>query len=128
MRLLILTFLTIISCSSKEHKKIDFGKFSMTVPSDWNKYDRKGIDSYVGGIITNNKDTLNFDYGQYSGDASNCFPMVYDKETLAELSDKELKLLPKTKHLIVEDIFESKPNLREYLKYETHFELSLIHI
>jgi len=48
-------------------KTIDFGAFSLDVPSNWESYKVKGIDSYVGGL-TNGLDTLTFDYGWYSYD------------------------------------------------------------
>ncbi|MCL5247748.1 hypothetical protein M4I21_18210 [Cellulophaga sp. 20_2_10] len=118
----IIILLLFFSCSNRSDKIINFGKFKITVPESWTKYDRKGIDSFVGGIITDTKDTLNFDYGRYSGDASRDLPMVYDKESLAELSEKERELLPHTKHLIVDDIFESNVDPKEYLKYDTEFD------
>ena len=119
----IFILLLALSCSVKKQKVIDFGQFKITVPKNWNKHKAKGIDSYIGGIITDTNDTLNFDFGMYSNDASKAFPMVYDKESLAELTKRELKLLPSTKHLIVEDFFESRANLKEYLKYEIQLEM-----
>ena len=118
----ILISLLICSCASLKYKTIDFGAFEITVPEKWNKYERKGIDSYVGGIITDKRDTLKFDYGWYSGDISTDFPMVYDKESLAELSKREKELLPQTKHLIVEDLFYSNVDFKEYLKYNVEYD------
>ena len=66
--LLILTF----SCKRKNDnwQTLDFGSFNLKTPSDWSEIERKGIDSYVGGL-TNGKDTLSFDYGWYSPDIGN---------------------------------------------------------
>ena len=116
----ILVIFLIFSCSEQKYKTIDFDRFEITVPENWNKYERNGIDSYVGGIITDKKDTLKFDFGRYSADISTDFPMVYNQETLAELTKKERELLPNTKHLITEDW--SNIDLRDYLKYGVEYD------
>ena len=118
-KLLLIITLLIFSCSTTEYKTIDFDQFQIAVPGDWNKYELKGIDSYVGGIITDTNDTLTFDLGRYSGDISEDLPMVYESESLTDLTKKERELLPDTKHLIIEDWSEATDvNLREYLKYK----------
>jgi len=118
----ILILLLIFSCTQREYKTIDFGQFEITVPENWNKYEAKGIDSYVGGIITETNDTLDFDFGMYSGDLSRSdFPMVYDSLGLAELTKKELELLPKTKHLIVDSITRDI-DFKEYLQYQFEYD------
>jgi hypothetical protein len=43
----------------------NFKVFDLALPNNWEKFDLDGIDSYVGGI-TNETDTLYFDYGWYS--------------------------------------------------------------
>lgn len=103
---LVFSLFLIVSCKTKtEFKKIDFESFEITVPQNWNKFEIKGIDSYVGGIITEQKDTLIFDIGGYSGDVmKHDFPLVYDKTGYAELSKKEKELLKKAKHLVVDSI------------------------
>ena len=119
----IIIILLICSCASPKYKVIDFGQFEITVPETWNKYERKGIDSYVGGIITDKNDSLNFDFGRYSADLSKSdYPMVYDSIGLAELTKKERELLPKTKHLIVDDLFKTDVDFREYLQYQTELD------
>ena len=118
----ILILLLICSCASQKYKTIDFGQFKITVPEKWNKYERKGIDSYVGGIITDKNDSLNFDFGRYSADLIRSdYPMVYDSIGLAELTKKERELLPKTKHLIV-DSLSGNINFKEYLQYQFEYE------
>jgi hypothetical protein len=119
----ILILLLIFSCSQRKYKTIDFGQFEITVPENWNEYERKGIDSYIGGIITDTNDSLKFDFGMYSGDLSKSdYPMVYDSTGLAELTKKELELLPKTKHLIVKDLFYADVDFKEYLQYQFVFD------
>lgn len=111
-----------ISCKNSPSKVIDFNSFHIKVPKDWIKYELKGIDSYVGGIITDKNDTLKFDLGMYSGDVSeNSFPMVYDSISLSELNQKEKELLPKTKHLIVKN-YDGNINYKEYQKYNTSYD------
>ena len=114
--------LLIFSCEQKEYKTIDFGQFEITIPENWNKYERNGIDSYIGGIITDTNDSLNFDFGWYSMDLiKNDFPMVYDSLGLAELTKKEIELLPNTKHLIVDSI-TGNIDFEEYLQYQFEYD------
>ena len=67
---LIITTTILFSCSESKTqgeqslKNIDFEVFSIKVPVDWIKLDIKGMDSYVGGIETVEKDTVLFDYGK----------------------------------------------------------------
>jgi len=72
-RITIATFilsLTFSSCEkAKEAKKtLDFGSFTIDVPSTWDKISQKGVDSYVGQIAIDSTDTLNFDLGWYAND------------------------------------------------------------
>ncbi|OBX21086.1 hypothetical protein LX77_03859 [Gelidibacter algens] len=117
----ILIILLICSCAKRSYKIIDYGQFKITVPEKWNKYERKGIDSYIGGIITDKNDTLKFDLGKYSADVSTDLPMIYTKEMLSELAKKERELLPKTKHLVVEDWTYEGIDIKEYLKYDVEY-------
>ncbi|MBJ2124619.1 hypothetical protein [Flavobacterium sp. IB48] len=118
---IILVSILIISCKPKsEVKTIDFGDFEITVPEQWNKLEVKGTDSYVGGIITPEKDSLIFDIGLYSGDVSNDFALVFDKNSYAELTKKEKELLKKTKHLIV-DSLSVDIDFGKYQKYKSVF-------
>jgi hypothetical protein len=114
---IIMFSLLIISCKPKsDFKTIDFESFEITVPQNWNEIEIKGIDSYVGGIVTNKKDTLIFDIGAYSGDVTkNDLPLVFNKKDYAELSEKKKKLLKKTNHLIV-DTISGKIEFEKYLK------------
>jgi len=112
----------IISCKPKsQFKTIDFGDFEITVPRQWNELEFKGIDSYIGGIITPEKDSLIFDIGRYSSDISkNSFPLVFDKNSYNELTKKQKKLLKKTKHLIV-DSLSGNIDFGKYAKYKFIF-------
>lgn len=114
---LIVFALLIISCTSKSKlKTIDFESFEITVPENWNKFEIKGTDSYVGGIITDQKDTLIFDIGRYSGDVTkHDIPLVFDKKMYSELSQRQKELLKKAKHLIV-DTISGNIDFKKYLR------------
>jgi hypothetical protein len=79
MRILIPIILVLfVSCatskSKEEYKTMEFisgyGKFQLLAPSNWTYQRVQGIDSYVGNIITKEKDTLCFDMGRYSNSLS----------------------------------------------------------
>jgi len=66
----ILCLLLLVSCTGPQKETwqtLDFGRFQLKAPPDWKMIKLQGIDSYVGGL-TNNKDTLTFDYGTYEVD------------------------------------------------------------
>src|SRR5689334_12062762 len=71
IRLLCLLALLLVSCSKKDTKILDFGKFIIEVPNHWQKVKIKGIDSYVGGIKIDELDSAEFDLGPYSSDLNN---------------------------------------------------------
>ncbi len=47
-------------------KILDFGRFTIETPNSWIKINEQGIDSYVGRIVVDSTDTLDFDLGWYS--------------------------------------------------------------
>ncbi|MEM6718204.1 MAG: hypothetical protein AAF611_02715 [Bacteroidota bacterium] len=110
---LILLFL--ISCANQEYKTIQFRGFELTVPQSWEKYNNKGIDSYVGGIITDENDTLSFDLGMYSGDFSNAI-LIFTNEELESFSTEKREKLKKINYLRYEDLNESH-SIKDYLQY-----------
>jgi hypothetical protein len=117
--LLINILILFFSCKPKsDFKKIDFESFEITVPENWNEIELKGIDSYIGGIVTSDNDTLIFDIGAYSPDASNELPLVFDKERYAELTEIQKVLLKNTKHLIV-DTISGDIDYKKYLKQKS---------
>jgi hypothetical protein len=66
---LFVFFLLITSCNGKADNEQERGvknKLSFELPEGWRKREGRGIDSDVG-IITNGKDTVNYDYGWHSG-------------------------------------------------------------
>jgi len=69
LKLLLISIL-LLSCkdSHKEYKTLDFGKFEITVPYEWNQIEDNSIDSFVGKIVIDKNDTIKFDLGWYSYD------------------------------------------------------------
>ena len=66
--MIILSSIIISSCNKRVNnssKLIDFNIFSIEIPSNWNKIEVKGIDSFVGGFLTSTGDTITFDYGKH---------------------------------------------------------------
>lgn len=114
--ILIIISFACFSCQPKsEFKKIDFDNFEITIPENWNDIELQGIDSYIGGIVTTENDTLIFDIGAYSPDVSkNDLPLVFDKKSYRALNAKQKKLLKNTNHLIVETI-SGKIDFKNYL-------------
>ncbi|WP_026978059.1 hypothetical protein [Flavobacterium tegetincola] len=114
-----LILLFILSCKKSDYKNIDFGSFELTVPQNWEEYEVKGTDSYVGGLVTNEQDTLIFDLGWYSGDLTNNIEILVFSETeYSEFSKKQRNRLEKVKYLVVDDKFTAEYDAKEYLKYK----------
>ncbi|HEX4372588.1 MAG TPA: hypothetical protein VHZ50_04695 [Puia sp.] len=73
MRILLVT-LALTSCVATKSKDIsktmelksEQGGFQFQTPINWSYYKLQGVDSYVGEIVTGEKDTLYFDMGRYS--------------------------------------------------------------
>lgn len=70
MRLLLTIILaTLPGCTDKQRggtKTLDFGEFTIDVPSTWQTVRTKGMDSYVGLMTLDHGDTVSFDLGWYS--------------------------------------------------------------
>ncbi|HEY9262649.1 c-type cytochrome [Chitinophaga sp.] len=66
----ILCLLLVASCTTPKEdtwQTLDFGAFQLKAPPDWKIMEFEGVDSYGGGL-TNNVDSLTFDYGEYDVD------------------------------------------------------------
>lgn len=116
----ILILLIAVSCTQSRYKTIDYQSFEITVPKKWQKHEMTGTDSYVGGLITDKKDTLTFDIGRYSLDLSKSKQaLVYDKKEYSQLSEEEKEKLKDTKHLIIENHETVKYDAASYAKYKS---------
>ena len=63
-------------------KKMDFGPFSMTTPDNWKYIETRSIDSFVGKIALDGKDTLDFDYGYYSSSLNEDLGLITTKDSV----------------------------------------------
>jgi hypothetical protein len=80
--------LTLLSCTDKQRggtKTLDFGEFTIDVPSTWQPVRAKGIDSYVGLMTLDHGDTVSFDLGWYSN------PLEEEYKFMVENGDVYLK-------------------------------------
>lgn len=119
-------FLMISLKLQTEFKTIDFESFKITVPENWNKVQIKGIDNYVGGLVTDQKDTLIFDIGWYSADVmKEDFPLIYDNKQYNELSENERKLLNDENYLIVDSISQ-KVDVEKYRRQKFVFQKLIV--
>lgn len=83
--ILILAF----GCNSDNELKLyDFVPFTIEGPSSWKVRNVRGVDSYVKEIITENSDTLYFDYGYYSNPLEEEIHPVFDEFTIKLLTEK----------------------------------------
>jgi hypothetical protein len=72
-RMLVIVAITLFvtSCSQDDgfdpdnEQRMDFEKFTLVTPLDWSRFYPQGTDRFFGGL-TNNIDTLYFDYGIFS--------------------------------------------------------------
>lgn len=121
-KVFLILLLVIISCKSSENKTVDFGSFEIEVPRDWRELELKGIDSYVGGIITGGNDTVIFNLGYYSNDVStNSGEMVFDSIFVSELSKKGNHTSTRRFNEKLDSIFESL-DTRKYRRYKVKYD------
>ena len=81
-----------------ENHTLDFGAFTIVTPKSWKKINEKGIDSYVGGIAIDEKDTLFFDLGCYSNNLNEESPNIIERSLL-----EDMKNIDTTDYIIVEN-------------------------
>ncbi|WP_422081991.1 hypothetical protein [Ulvibacterium sp.] len=78
--------LFIISCDGDDEfdpdteQRMDFDKFTLVTPLNWSRFYPQGTDGFFGGL-TNNQDTLYFDYGVFS--FSSIDDIKRDSETIS---------------------------------------------
>ena len=87
LRSIIIIGLTFCSPSQRGHdtKILDFGSFTITVPQSWGKIEHQGIDSYVGAIAIDERDTLEFDLGWYSNKLYEDDPTILDSNMISDI-------------------------------------------
>jgi len=87
--LAIITVLSLAACnqskSRHDTKEMNFGAFIIETPQSWKQIKAKGIDSYVGGIAIDDKDTLHFDLGWYSNTLTEYEPQIVERSLLQHM-------------------------------------------
>jgi hypothetical protein len=84
--------LTLLSCTDKqrgETKTLDFGEFTIDVPSTWQPVRAKGIDSYVGLMTLDHGDTVSFDLGWYSNPLEEEYKFKVENGDMYLMNEKE---------------------------------------
>jgi hypothetical protein len=81
-----------------ETKTLNFGEFTITVPSAWQPVNEKGIDSFVGRIALTDGDTISFDLGWYSN------PL--EEEVLYKVDETNVYLLNSSESTFDSQMFE----------------------
>jgi len=66
-------------------KILDFGAFTIEAPKSWKQIKQKGIDSYIGRIAIDSKDTLDFDLGWYSNTLTEYEPQIVERSSLQHM-------------------------------------------
>lgn len=116
IKLFLLTTI-LFSCEKPNDKKssrtktLDFEKFTIHTPLNWNKIRRQGIDSFVGAIVIDSLDTLWFDYGPYSSSLDEREPDFIMRWQLKDLGPT----FDTTNYVIVD-----KPSDIDVDKYKTY--------
>lgn len=68
-----------------ETKTLDFGAFTIETPKSWKQIKAKGIDSYVGRIAIDDRDTIDFDLGWYSNTLTEYEPQIIERSLLQHM-------------------------------------------
>jgi len=110
--IIILAFLLTVSCRERTG---DFGAFSLKIPSSWQYIPQKGIDSYVGLIAIDSKDTLFFDYGPYSSNLiSGTLDEMFEMDTIP-MSSEEFENISSYHFSFQEGNLRDSVHLRSYI-------------
>lgn len=103
------------SNSKGDTKTIDFGAFTIETPQSWTAMKKNGVDSYVGSIAIDNKDTLSFDLGWYSNRLYEYDPTILDSSMIAKIDtsmiDTSEVIFVKNRMKVDPDIYK-KNNVR----------------
>jgi len=87
--IIAILLLGVIACnqtqSESDTQTLDFGLFTIEAPQSWTKIKVQGLDSYVGRIAIENKDTLDFDLGMYSNKLYETDPTILDSSFIGSI-------------------------------------------
>lgn len=70
--------------SDSSHITKRFNCFEINIPSSWQYISQKGIDSSIGIFLTENNDTIRFDYGLYSPTLTETDPIIIPNDLLSQ--------------------------------------------
>jgi|SRR5690606_7281544 len=115
---LIILIICFISCNNTNLINVDFDKYTMTIPAEWNIIDIQAIDSDAIIIVTKNKDSILCDYTNYTN-SFNETNKVFSEEQILNYKSMGMN----TKDLYSSDIPEIDQAqgtfLKEYYLYDT---------
>jgi hypothetical protein len=81
------------ACDQQKHKvdtkTLNFGAFTIEVPQSWTKVNVHAVDSYVGEVAIDNKDTLEFDLGMYSNKLYETDPTILDSSFMIHVDTND---------------------------------------
>lgn len=116
----VLSLVCILSCRQVTK---DFGPFTLNIPSSWTYVPQQGIDSYVGLIAIDQKDTLFFNYGPYSNTLIYTqLDSIFSLDTVPFTHDEFNRLLEHNLNFSEGNLSDSiylKPYLIQYYKDTT---------
>jgi hypothetical protein len=64
---------------------LNFDDFTIETPKSWTQVKQQGVDSYVGRIAIDDKDTLDFDLGWYSNTLYEYDPIILDSDMISSI-------------------------------------------
>lgn len=91
MKRLLIAFIIfeLTACSQSQFDSdttiLDFGSFTVETPKSWKQIKAQGIDSYVGRIAIDDKDTLDFDLGWYSNTLTEYEPQIVERSLIEQM-------------------------------------------
>ena len=122
MKIVSLLFITLMLLNFSAEKEMDFGAFSMETPENWVYVKQRGIDSFVGKVALDKKDTLRFDYGLYSSSLEEDLGFIITKDSVFTYEENENK--QDTVNRYVQKFYAKRDTLdmKKLYKTEYHFE------
>jgi len=102
---------------------LDLKAFTMEVPKGWSYIPKQGIDSFIGEIAIDRKDTLHFDYGLYSSSLEeDCDCYVANKDSVFVRDYEREKIDTANSPHYKFYSLGGKDKLKEFIKNESHYE------
>lgn len=103
--LILISLFFVMNCSNykKETHILDFNRFTIEIPKNWKKIENlRGIDSYVGGFVTEDGDSITFDLGIYSNSLQDDGPGIMERSVWESIKDSRSDI-DSSNFIIIED-------------------------